>query len=231
MPPAQDKRDSIKIALAELSIRAPKAARVESLELRPGDLLAANATAARLAEDDQLYVRIFVPETEIGNAKQLLVTPIHPLGLMLGKLAPYLVLGVFEASLVLFAMRFGFDVPIRGNLLFLAVMVIVYLFSLLAMGLLVSTRAKSQSEAMQSAQMLFLPSIFLSGYIFPAAGLPLPLYLIGRCLPATHMIEIMRGIVLRDAGPRELWPNVLALIVMGIFLVGLSARRFQKVAL
>ncbi len=172
-----------------------------------------------------------VRERERGTLEQLLVTPIHPLGLMLGKLAPYLIVGVFEMALVLFIMRFGFAVPIRGSLLFLFAMAFIYLFALLALGLFISTRAETQAQAQQQAQMFFLPSIFLSGYIFPAAGLPMPLYVIGRFLPATHMIEIMRGVVVRDAGPRELLPNVLALVAISVVLVWASVRRFQKVAL
>src|SRR6185437_4324786 len=141
---------------------------------------------------------------EKGTLEQLLVTPIDPLGLMLGKLAPYLFVGILEMAGVLTVMRWIFDVPIRGNLLFLFAMALVYLFALLAVGLFISTRAETQAQAQQMAQFLFLPSVFLSGYIFPAAGLPWLLRTIGRFLPATHMIEIMRGVVLRDAGPREL---------------------------
>lgn len=172
-----------------------------------------------------------VRERERGTLEQLLVTPIHPLGLMLGKLAPYLIVGLVEMSLILLVMRFGFDVPIRGNLVFLFVMAIIYLFALLSLGLFISTRAQTQAQAQQQAQMFFLPSMMLSGYIFPTAGLPLPLYVIGRFIPATHMIEIMRGVVLRDAGPMELLPNVLALVAISVVLVWASVRRFQKVAL
>jgi ABC transporter DrrB family efflux protein len=172
-----------------------------------------------------------VREREKGTLEQLLVTPVHPLGLMLGKLAPYLAIGLLETAAVLTVMRYLFGVPIRGNLVFLFGMAVVYLFALLSIGLFISTRAQTQSQAQQMAQFLFLPSVFLSGYIFPASGLPKPLYVIGRLLPATHMVEILRGIVLRDAGPRELLPNVLALIAMSIFLVWASVRRFQKVAL
>ncbi len=172
-----------------------------------------------------------VREREKGTLEQLLVTPIHPLGLMLGKLAPYLIVGIVEMAIILLLMRFGFDVPIRGNVFFLFVMAVIYLFALLSLGLFISTRAQTQAQAQQMAQMFFLPSIFLSGYIFPTAGLPMPLYVIGRILPATHMIEIMRGVVLRDAGPRELMPNVLALIAISVVLVWGSVRRFQKVAI
>jgi ABC-2 type transport system permease protein len=171
-----------------------------------------------------------VKERERGTLEQLLVTPIHPLGLMLGKLGPYLFIGLGEMAMILVAMRFGFDVPIRGSLVFLFLMAIVYLFALLALGLFVSTRTKTQSEAQQMAQMFLLPSIFLSGYIFPFEGLPIVLRTIGRVLPATHMVAIMRGVVLRDAGPLELIPNVIALAVISAVLVMMSVRNFQKVA-
>jgi ABC-2 type transport system permease protein len=171
-----------------------------------------------------------VREREKGTLEQLLVTPIHPLGLMLGKLGPYLIIGVGQMALILIAMRFGFDVPIRGNLIFLFAMALVYLFALLALGLFVSTRTSTQAEAQQMAQMFLLPSIFLSGYIFPFEGLPWPLKIIGEVLPATHMVAIMRGVVLRDAGPLELMPRVLALVLISTVLVALSVRSFKKVA-
>jgi len=171
-----------------------------------------------------------VREREKGTLEQLLVTPINPLGLMLGKLGPYLFIGLAEMALILAAMRFGFSVPIRGNLVFLFGMALVYLFALLALGLFVSTRTKTQGEAQQMAQMFLLPSIFLSGYIFPSEGLPIVLRMIGKILPATHMVAIMRGVVLRDAGPAELLPNVLALMLISTVLVALSVRSFKKVA-
>ncbi|MFI5300056.1 MAG: ABC transporter permease [Polyangiales bacterium] len=171
-----------------------------------------------------------VRERERGTFEQLLVTPVHPLGLMLGKLAPYLVICEAEVAIILFVMRWMFEVPIRGSLVFLFTLSIVYVFALLAMGLFISTSASSQAEAQQRAQMFLLPSIFLSGYIFPSSGLPWPLYWIGRFLPATHMVEIMRGIILRNAGPLDLWRNVAALLAISVVLVTLSVRRFRKVA-
>ena len=171
-----------------------------------------------------------VREKEQGTFEQLLVTPVDPVGLMLGKVAPYLLVGIAEMTLILLAMRFGFSVPIRGNLMFLFGMAIIYLFALLSLGLFLSTRASTQAQAMQMAQFFMLPSFMLSGYIFPMAGLPPILYVIGNLLPATHMIEIMRGVVLRDAGPLELMPHVLALVAMSVVLVTLSVRRFRAVA-
>ena len=171
-----------------------------------------------------------VRERERGTLEQLLVTPINPLGLMLGKLGPYLLIGVAEMAVILAAMRFGFSVPIRGSLVFLFVISFFYLFALLALGLFVSTRTNTQAEALQMAQMFLLPSIFLSGYIFPMEGLPWILRTIGRVLPATHMVAIMRGVVLRDAGPLDLWPHVLALVAISVALVWMSVKRFRKVA-
>jgi len=170
-----------------------------------------------------------VREREKGTMEQLLVTPIQPLGLMLGKLAPYLVVSLGEMALILTAMRFGFAVPIRGSLVFLFATATIFLFSLLALGLFISTIASSVAQAQQIAMMLLLPSIFLSGYIFPQAGLPKLLYYLGLALPATHMIAIMRGVVLRNAGLLDLVPNVLALIALGVILVWASVGRFKKV--
>jgi ABC-2 type transport system permease protein len=171
-----------------------------------------------------------VREREHGTFEQLLVTPIDPVGLVLGKLGPYLFFGLIEMALVLFLMRFAFSVPIRGNILFLFVAATIYLFPLLSIGLLISTRAQTQMESQQLAQGLFLPAIFLSGYIFPFDGLPVPLKVVGSLFPTTYMIRIMRGIILRGASPMDLWPNVAVLLGMGVVLVFLAARNVRKVA-
>jgi len=159
---------------------------------------------------------------------QLMVTAFNPVGLVLGKLAPYLVIGIVEMALILLLMRWGFGVPIQGDLLFLFATAVMYLFALLALGLTISMRAGTQMQAMQMAQMLLLPSIFLSGYIFPVAGLPRVLYWIGRALPATHMIDVMRGAVLRSAGPWDLLPSLLALAAISVVLVTISVRLVRK---
>lgn len=172
-----------------------------------------------------------VREREQGTMEQLLVTPIHPIGLVLGKLAPYLVIGIVEMALILVLMRWGFDVPIEGSLVFVFATAVMYLFALLALGLTISMRAQTQMQATQMSQMLLLPSIFLSGYIFPVAGLPRVLYWIGRALPATHMIDVMRGAVLRSAGPWEMLPSLLALAALGVVLVTLSVSRVRKLTI
>jgi ABC-2 type transport system permease protein len=169
-----------------------------------------------------------VRERERGTLEQLLVTPINPMGLMLGKLGPYLVLSLVEMTMILIAMRFGFGVPIRGSLLLLYASSLIYLGSLLSLGLLISTRAQTQMEAQQMGQLLFLPGIFLSGYIFPFEGLPWLLRTIGLLFPVTHMIAIMRGVVLRDASLFDLWRHVAALLAMGAVLLWIGSRNVRK---
>jgi len=171
-----------------------------------------------------------VREREQGTFEQLLVTPIDPIGLVMGKLVPYLVFGLIETTLVLLLMRFAFAVPIRGSLVFLFLSAVLYLFPLLSIGLLISTRAKTQMESQQMAQSLLLPAIFLSGYIFPFDGLPTFLKVVGSIFPTTYMIRIMRGIILRGAAPLDLWPNLAVLTAMGVVLVLLAARSIRKVA-
>jgi len=172
-----------------------------------------------------------VREREKGTLEQLMVTPVDPLGLMLGKVAPYLFLGLGETALILAIMRWAFAVPIQGSLVFLFGIMVVYLAALLALGLFLSTRAKTEMEAMQMAQMLVLPSIFLSGYIFPIKGMPVVLQVIGQILPATHMVAVMRGIVLRDAGPTEMLGHVGALLAFAVILVWASVRRIRKMTM
>ncbi len=169
-----------------------------------------------------------VRERERGTLEQLMVTPASPVAVVLGKLLPYLVLGFVQLLLVLVLMVFVFRVPIHGNVFLLLVLSVIYLFSLLALGLLVSSRANTQMEAIQGAQGFLLPSIMLSGYIFPLSSLPGPLRVISQVLPATHFISISRGIIIRGAGFMDLWPDVVALLVLAAILVGGSTRAFRK---
>ena len=169
-----------------------------------------------------------VREKERGTLEQLMVTPVSPFAVVLGKILPYLVLSYIELFLILLVMRVVFRVPMHGSLLLLLGLSVVYLFALLALGLMISSRAQSQMEAMQRMMGILLPSILLSGYIFPLSSLPAPLRLISVVLPATHFISISRGIIIRGAEFGHLWPNVSALLAISAVLVILSARAFQK---
>jgi ABC-2 type transport system permease protein len=138
------------------------------------------------------------------------------------------VIGFAELCLILIFMRFVFLVPMHGNVLLLAFLSLPYLFVSLSFGILVSSKANSQAEAMQLTFLTFLPSIFFSGYIFPRETMPLFFYLISYLVPASYYINITRGIILRGAGITHLWIDGLALFAMGTFLLVIAARRFQN---
>ena len=169
-----------------------------------------------------------VKERERGTLEQLMVTPVSPLAVVLGKILPYLGVAYGTLILVIILMRFLFGVPIHGSVVMLLALSSVYLLALLSFGLLISSRAKSQMEAMQMAMGIMLPSILLSGYIFPLASLPAPLRVFAHFLPATHFIQIARGIVIRGASFGDLWQPVVSLIAISTVLIAASARAFQK---
>jgi drug efflux transport system permease protein len=169
-----------------------------------------------------------VREKERGTLEQLFVTPVRPFGLLLGKLLPYLGIGFFELCLILFFMRFVFRVPIHGSVLLLAILALPYLFAALSLGILISSKANSQAEAMQLAFLPILPSVFFSGYIFPRETMPVIFKPISYLVPATYFINITRGVILRGAGISHLWTDGLALFLIGTVLLILAARRFQK---
>jgi ABC-2 type transport system permease protein len=169
-----------------------------------------------------------VKERERGTLEQLMVTPVSPLAVVLGKILPYLGVAYVTLIIVLTLMRFGFQVPIEGSLVLLLLLSSVYLLALLSFGLLISSRAKSQMEAMQLAMGIMLPSVLLSGYIFPISSLPLPLRMISYVLPATHFIRIARGIVIRGATFADLWEPVLSLLAISTVLIAVSTRAFKK---
>lgn len=169
-----------------------------------------------------------VKERERGTLEQLMVTPVSPLAVVLGKILPYLGLAYIELLIVLVLMRVIFRVPIYGSLALLLVLSSVYLLALLSFGLLISSRANSQMEAMQQAMGIMLPSVLLSGYVFPLSSLPTPLRVFAHFLPATHFIKIARGIVIRGATFADLWQPVFALLAISAVLIAASARAFKK---
>ncbi len=169
-----------------------------------------------------------VRERERGTLEQLFVTPVGRLGLLLGKLLPYALVGVVETLLVLLAMVFVFDVPIRGSVPLLFTLSSLFIVTALAMGLLVSTLARTQLQAMQFAFLVMLPSVLLSGFMFPRAGMPLPIRLATYAIPVTYYIEVLRGVVLRGADLADLAPHVRGLVLCGGVLLVASLVRFRK---
>ncbi len=169
-----------------------------------------------------------VKEKERGTLEQLLVTPLSPLGLMVGKIIPYIGVGLLDFNLSLFAMYVVFGIPVRGNLLLLELAITIFIFSALGMSLIISTVADNQAQAAQLTQMSLLPSIFLSGYVFPFDSMPFIFKIIGYLLPVTHLVQISRGIILRGAEFHHLIVPMSVLIVYGIVIFGVSVKIFKK---
>ena len=169
-----------------------------------------------------------VRERERGTLEQLLVSPLSRAGLMLGKLVPYLCIGMAMAVILFLIMRFVFDVPIAGNVLGMMFSTLVYVFALLSLGLLVGTKAENQMQALQMSMVFLLPSVFFSGFIFPRETMPWIFYALGALFPTTYFIALMRAIILRGANLLEYWPNLAILILMSILLFVFCALRFRK---
>jgi ABC transporter DrrB family efflux protein len=169
-----------------------------------------------------------VREREHGTLDQLLVTPIRPLGLMLGKLVPYACVGFVELVSVLLVMRFVFGVPINGSLLLLVAFSMLFIVTALAIGLLISMKAKNQVQAMQLGMLIILPSVLLSGFMFPRGSMPIPMQAVSYLIPATHFVQLIRGIVLRGATAADLVAPTLALTALCLALLALGVARFNR---
>ena len=169
-----------------------------------------------------------VRERERGTLEQLTMTPVKPLGLMVGKMIPYGVLAFCELCVILTIMRVFFLVPIHGNVFLLLAMSLPFLLTTLGLGLVISTKARTQAEAFQLSMGTVLPSVFLSGYIFLIDTMPPFFRGVSRFVPATYYIAILRGIILRGAGFRDLWMNALVLTMMGCAAILLAARQFVR---
>jgi ABC-2 type transport system permease protein len=169
-----------------------------------------------------------VRERERGTLEQLTMTPVAPLGLMVGKMIPYGVLAFGELCAILVVMRVVFLVPIHGNVLLLLALSVPFLLTVLGIGLVISTKAQTQAEAFQLSMGTILPSVFLSGYIFLIENMPLFFRGISQVIPATYYIQILRGIILRGAGIGELWVQALVLTLMGCAAILVAARMFVR---
>ncbi len=169
-----------------------------------------------------------VRERERGTLEQLLVTPIQPLALMLGKLIPYGIVGFIETCMVLLVMRWVFGVPIHGSLVLLLFFSFLFLLPSLGLGLFISTVATNQAQSYQMAFFIIMPSILLSGFMFPRESMPTIMYYLGYLLPVTYFLDILRGVILRGAGFEHLWRDAAALVAFGTVILVVSALRFQK---
>ena len=169
-----------------------------------------------------------VREREQGTIEQLIVTPIQPLELVLGKVAPYVAIAFLDLLAILVLGSVLFQVPVRGSLPLLLALSALSLLTSLGMGLFISTVSRSQQEAMLLTYFMLMPSIFLSGFMFPVAAMPLVLRYVSYAIPLTYLLIITRGIILKGVGLEVLGEQVIILTVFGVVILLLAASRFQK---
>ena len=169
-----------------------------------------------------------VRERERGNMELLIATPLTSTELMIGKVLPYIAIGLVQVSVILAVGLWLFQVPVRGGLLDVFVVAGLLIVANLALGLMISTRARSQFQAMQMTLFVFLPSILLSGFMFPFAGMPKVAQWLAEVLPLTHFVRLIRGVMLRGAGLREMWPEALALSIFIVLMMAAAILRFRK---
>jgi ABC-2 type transport system permease protein len=167
-------------------------------------------------------------EKELGTLELLLVSPLKPVQIILGKTAPYLLLTLLNAAMIVLLGIFVFGMPMRGSLPLLAAESVLYMFVALSLGIFISTRAKDQMSAMfMSALGLMMPTVLLSGFIFPRESMPLPLQVIGYAIPATHFNPIVKGIMIKGVGLEVLWKHSAVLGGMALFFLMLSLKNFK----
>ena len=169
-----------------------------------------------------------VRERERGNMELLMATPVSRSELMIGKVLPYAAIGLVQTTVVLALGLTLFQVPIRGSVLDVYFAAVLLILANLTLGLLISTKAQSQFQAMQMTFFVFLPSILLSGFMFPFAGMPVVIQWLAELLPLTHFLRLIRGIMLRGAHLLELWPDVVALLGFTVVMMALAIGRFRK---
>jgi ABC-2 type transport system permease protein len=167
-------------------------------------------------------------ERERGTYENLLAMPATPLEIMVGKIAPNILIGAVQSSIILLAAAYVFHVPMIGSLALLAFALVVYITANLAVGYTFSTLAQNQLQAMQMTLFFLLPAILLSGFAFPFAGMPRWAQWLGEALPATHFLRIVRGILLKANGPGEIWPDLWPLFLFTLLAGALALVRFRR---
>jgi ABC-2 type transport system permease protein len=167
-------------------------------------------------------------ETERGTMESLLATPVEPLEVMAGKLAPYVIIGLVQTAIILILARFLFDVPMQGGWIGLSVGVSLFIVGSLALGFLISTLARSQLQAMQMTVFYLLPSILLSGFMFPFRGMPVWAQWLGEVIPVTHFLRVVRGALLKGQGLGDMWRELMALIAFVCVVTALAMARYRR---
>jgi drug efflux transport system permease protein len=175
-----------------------------------------------------LTAMAIVREKEIGTMEQLMVTPIQPMELMIGKMVPAAMVGMMDLALMTTAALLIFSIPFRGNPLVLVLSAALFLLTSLGMGLFISTIASTQQQAIMSSSLIAIPTFMLSGFAYPIRNMPIAVQYLTYLNPLRYLIEIVRGIFLKGTGISVLWPQMLTLLVYGMIVMGLSATSFRK---
>jgi ABC-2 type transport system permease protein len=169
-----------------------------------------------------------VREKEIGTMEQLMVTPIRPVELMIGKTLPFALVGLLDVGMITAAALVIFRIPFRGSALLLVACAALFIMTTLGAGLFLSTISETQQQAMMGSFFFFTPAFMLSGFAFPIRNMPLPVQYLTYLDPVRYFVEIVRGIFLKGSGIAVLWPQMAALAVYGVLILGSSALRFHK---
>jgi ABC-2 type transport system permease protein len=169
-----------------------------------------------------------VREREIGTMEQLMVTPLRPAELILGKTIPFAIIAFFDMVLVTVFGVLVFDIPINGSLALLPLSTAIYLLSILGVGLVISTVAKTQQQALMSTFLFYMPAVLLSGFMFPIENMPEIFQYLTYLNPLRYFLIIIRGLFLKGNGVSILWPQMAVLLVIGVAVISYSALRFRK---
>jgi ABC-2 type transport system permease protein len=175
-----------------------------------------------------LSMSTIVRERELGTLEQLVVSPIQPWELMLGKMIPLITIGYVNVTMILLLAVFWFGVPVVGNVFLLYLTVFIFFFTTLGMGTLVSTIAKTYIQAVQLIQFFLMPSMLLSGFIFPVAAMPSILQWVSYLVPLTYFLTIVRGVIIKGVGFEDLWIQITLLTVLGLAVFTAAVLRFRK---
>jgi len=169
-----------------------------------------------------------VKEKERGTLDQVMVTPVRPIELFLGKVIPVIGMAYAQMTVLLILARVLFDVPIAGSITLLYASAFLFILAMLGLGIRISTKAQTQAQSAQMSFMMFLPMVFLSDYIFPLNGMPIPFRILGEMVPVTHFIRIMRAVVMRGVGIEVIWIHALKLVVFIVFIWAIAIKGMRR---
>lgn len=219
--------------LAELSVEAPPYKPIVHAIYNPLAITAYNIVPGLLGVVLTMTMVIITAlvltrEVERGTMENLLSTPLKPLEVMVGKIVPYIIVGYAQVIMILYMSKFTFGVPMEGSIILLLLLCLPFIAANLSVGLTFSTLASNQLQAVQNAMFFFLPSMLLSGFMFPFRGMPEWAQILGNILPLTHFLVIVRGILLKGNGFFEVWHEVVPIITFTFVVMLIGFKRYRQ---